>query len=152
MRLFKLTKKEIHVLWGFKLAKNEINVFWGFLSLHKMKFMNVLKSEYSNSQNYCLLLRSFRIYVAPKVTNLSLMDEATCWKIRIWYFDSGSVLKKVGALEWRLASARIGAERFPTGWLRTLVGAIFKLAKKWNSCFLRLFKLAKNEINAFWGF
>ena len=28
----------------------------------------------------------------------------------------------------------------------------FKACKKWNSCFLRLFKLAKNEIHLFWSF
>ena len=28
----------------------------------------------------------------------------------------------------------------------------FVACKKWNSCFLRIFKLAKNEIHVFWGF
>ena len=29
---------------------------------------------------------------------------------------------------------------------------VFKACKKWNSCFLRFFTLAKNEIHVFWGF
>ena len=31
-------------------------------------------------------------------------------------------------------------------------GSYLQACKKWNSCFLRFFKLAKTEIHVFWGF